>query len=127
MLTSAKIKQKVMQHAAKAQVMMNVITTLEYEHVQALGGTLASIAAAKAGIVKPGGTVVVAAQHVQGASVALQDALAQVAPSVCVHASQSAAKCGPVTWLGDARALLPPIVATRVVRTANAAAMHWLY
>ena len=101
-----------MQRAAKAQVMMNVITTLEYEHVQALGGTLASIAAAKAGIVKPGGTVVVAAQHVHGASAALQDALEHVGPSVCMHASQSAAKFGPVTWLGDARALLIPMFAT---------------
>jgi folylpolyglutamate synthase/dihydropteroate synthase len=45
------------------QLQLAVITSLGMDHVQALGGSLASIAAAKAGIMKEGRPVVIAAQR----------------------------------------------------------------
>lgn len=39
-----------------------VITTIDYDHTEYLGNTLPEIAAHKAGIIKPGGTVIVAPQ-----------------------------------------------------------------
>lgn len=83
---------------------MTVITSLEYEHVAALGGSLQSIAAAKAGIVKPDGVVVVAPQHTAGASDALHAALEQIGPATCEHVSQSVVTCGPMVWAGSERA-----------------------
>eukprot|EP00197_Chlamydomonas_leiostraca_P007836 CAMPEP_0202859516 /NCGR_PEP_ID=MMETSP1391-20130828/1591_1 /ASSEMBLY_ACC=CAM_ASM_000867 /TAXON_ID=1034604 /ORGANISM="Chlamydomonas leiostraca, Strain SAG 11-49" /LENGTH=555 /DNA_ID=CAMNT_0049538551 /DNA_START=219 /DNA_END=1883 /DNA_ORIENTATION=+ len=51
-----------------------VITSLGYEHVEALGGSLASIAAAKAGIMRPGRPVVVSRQVHEASAAVLQGA-----------------------------------------------------
>lgn len=60
------------------QVKVTIITALEREHVAALGGSIESIANAKAGIVHAGGHVVVSQQPLPEARQALMTALAQV-------------------------------------------------
>lgn len=63
------------------QVRANAITTLEEEHLDALGGSIRSIAAAKAGIVHPGTLAVIGSQDHKDADGALQDALTKI-PSI---------------------------------------------
>ncbi len=57
-----------------AVLKLAVITAIGLEHQRALGGTLTEIAAAKAGIMKPGRPVVIARQPEQAAAHALQQA-----------------------------------------------------
>jgi len=47
---------------------VSVITSISYEHTDILGNTLTAIAGEKAGIIKPGGTVVVAPQAEEAAA-----------------------------------------------------------
>ena len=72
------------------QVRATVITALEEEHLDALGGSLQSIAAAKAGIVHPGTLVVIAPQARMDAVGALQTALHGIPGVKPVWVSQSA-------------------------------------
>ena len=76
------------------QVALTVITALELEHVDTLGGSLQSIARAKAGIVKAGGAVVVAEQAFPGARAALAAALQAAGAGSVTWVSGDAAPCG---------------------------------
>jgi folylpolyglutamate synthase/dihydropteroate synthase len=67
------------------QVALTIITAIETEHVEALGGSLESIAAAKAGIVQAGGTVVVAEQGISSMA-ALNEALRTIKPRKIYYA-----------------------------------------
>lgn len=55
-----------------------LITALEREHLAALGGSIESIALAKAGIVHPAGLAVVSPQPLQEAQAALKAAFQQL-------------------------------------------------
>ena len=69
-----------------------VITSLSLDHTAILGNTLGEIAAEKAGIIKPGATVVMAPQQPEAASVIL---------SVCRQRGARAIRVGTdVTWQG---------------------------
>jgi folylpolyglutamate synthase/dihydropteroate synthase len=69
------------------------------EHVDALGGSLESIAAAKAGIVKRGGVVVTARQPVPGFDRALREALDTRSPGAVMHAPVwHAVSAGTPAW-----------------------------
>ena len=72
------------------QVRATVITTLEEEHLDALGGSLQSIAAAKAGIIHRGTLAVVGPQSRRDAVNALQIALQTIPEVRPVWVSQSA-------------------------------------
>lgn len=72
------------------QVRATVITTLEEEHLDALGGSLQSIAVAKAGIVHPGTLVVIGSQPRTDAVSALQAALKTIPGVRPVWVSQNA-------------------------------------
>lgn len=88
------------------QVALTVVTALEEEHLQALGGSLESIAAAKAGIVQPGGTVLLARQPFPGAAEALERSLRQQAPGRVLVATQCCpVVAAPVRWVDGHRAL----------------------
>jgi hypothetical protein len=92
---------------AHAQVALTVITALELEHLSALGGSLKSIAAAKAGIVKPGGVVVVARQRWPGADAALRRALEDIRPEWLLEPQWSDVCAQQPFWADGRRALLP--------------------
>lgn len=68
------------------QIAATIITALEYEHTDVLGDNLADIAAAKAGIVKGGSTVILARQPLLGARGALHSVLAPLQPQAIVDA-----------------------------------------
>ncbi|GFR41137.1 hypothetical protein Agub_g1786, partial [Astrephomene gubernaculifera] len=71
-----------------ANLQAAVITSLGLEHVEALGGSLRSIAAAKAGILRPGRPLVLAPQpHAEAAEVVL--AAAEAAGCPVVRAEQA--------------------------------------
>jgi dihydrofolate synthase/folylpolyglutamate synthase len=59
---------------------VSVITPISYDHMNVLGRTLAEIAHAKAGIIKPGVPVVSAPQHAEALRVIKAEAEAQGAP-----------------------------------------------
>ncbi len=62
----------------------SVITNIQYDHQRWLGNDLASIAAEKAGIIKPHIPVVTAAEEPEALAVIQETALSQVAPLVLV-------------------------------------------
>ena len=71
------------------------ITTLEEEHLDALGGSIHTIAAAKAGIVHPGTLAVIGSQQHKDANAALQDALSKIPAVQPVWVSRKAlVDCG---------------------------------
>jgi dihydrofolate synthase/folylpolyglutamate synthase len=67
--------------------LVSVITSISYDHMQILGNTLAQIATEKAGIIKPGGTVITSAQS--------PEALLAIA-AVCQRQRARLIRVGPV-------------------------------
>ncbi len=61
---------------------VSVVTPIDFDHVHILGNTIAEIAANKAGIIKPGGIAVLAAQPVQAATVLLAGCADAAVPAV---------------------------------------------
>jgi dihydrofolate synthase/folylpolyglutamate synthase len=72
-----------------------VITNIHYDHEQWLGSTLASIAAEKAGIIKPGVPVITAADEPEALRVIMEIADAQKARLTRVLAPRSGAENAP--------------------------------
>ncbi|KAI8473874.1 MAG: FolC bifunctional protein [Monoraphidium minutum] len=75
-----------------------VITAIGWDHVDALGGSLESISAAKAGILRPGRPAVIAAQPHAAAAASLRAAAAAAAaaPVVDVASAARVGAAGPV-------------------------------
>jgi hypothetical protein len=82
------------------QVKATVITALDEEHMEALGGSLQSIAAAKAGIIQPSTLAVIAPQPRQDAQHALQNVITSMPNVKTVWISPSAFSDAGVQWLG---------------------------
>ena len=73
-----------------AQPEVSVITSISFDHTEVLGNTLAEIAAEKAGIIKPGGIVVVSPQA---------DEAGRVIERACLEAKARLIRVGEeVTW-----------------------------
>jgi dihydrofolate synthase/folylpolyglutamate synthase len=83
---------------------LSVITPVAMDHMDRLGSTLAEIAAQKAGVIKPGRPVVVAAQDDEAAQVIVASARAQQSAVtwVCEDAGAPNALCDsrftPIAW-----------------------------
>ncbi|MBC8096086.1 MAG: bifunctional folylpolyglutamate synthase/dihydrofolate synthase [Akkermansiaceae bacterium] len=68
----------------------SVITNIQYDHQKWLGSTLASIAAEKAGIIKPGIPVITGAEEPEAVAVIQQVAATQRAPLTHSHSGRAA-------------------------------------
>ncbi len=65
--------------------LVSIITTIDLEHTEFLGPTIAHIATEKAGIIKPGVPVVTGALHPEAAAIVARTAQAKNAPVFCLH------------------------------------------
>ena len=68
---------------------VSIITPISFDHMNVLGRTLADIAHAKAGIIKPGVPVVTAPQHAEALNVIMAEAEAHNAPLWVAEAGRS--------------------------------------
>jgi dihydrofolate synthase/folylpolyglutamate synthase len=90
------------------QPLLSVITSISMDHTERLGGTLAEIAAQKAGIIKPGRPVVVAPQEDAAAQVLEAAARAQGAPLTWVR-SHAGARPAPSSGCQEGVAWFAPL------------------
>jgi hypothetical protein len=95
---TVQLKRRLAVHVM--QVRATVITAVEEEHLEALGGSIESIVAAKAGIVKPGGCVIVAPQPLHRAAQALQVALREQQAGTVIDASPCIPEMLELVWDG---------------------------